>query len=499
MKTRLKKWSLYLPFLIILILLIFIYTLDFPQGDDFLFTVTGGSWKKIWDCYVAYYFENGSRMANMLAQIFLLSGLRIWGVLTPFVITGISLLLYYYAAGRLTAEKEAPCRHETALACICASFPGIIPVAHHMFADTFMWMDGSCNYLYPVFLMLAGFIPFYNTIRNRTIPRAARWICPACLVLSALLHEQIAILLAVMCIICLLYLYKDKRVTGYLLILGIFTAAILVFTLTAPGAYARLSRTGGDTGRSLPRKLITNFFAYLYPLTTAYWPWIAIMGICALFLLHRKKSKIFTVLSFYICFGIVLSAFTIISAAPSMQEQPFYHSSHLRDIFELLLGTYWTAYFAVILIAFILSARINKKYRFLVILYMGMWASQGIPAMLGCSGRPMFHLIIMTFLMALCLLQEVDTCTADILKYAVSAFAICVLLNSVPYLQNNKTSYQYITQQVAAAKAGQRDTVVINNSKFNWDYAYYNSFHPRYKDNLRVYFKLPKNADLQIK
>lgn len=498
LKDRTKKVKLYLPFIAMLIFLLFLYQMDFAQGDDFFFTNTGGSLGKIWSFYINYYLHSGSRMANMLAQIFLLAGLAVWKIVTPFVIEGTSLLMYYYAAGRLPGSGKWSDGRHLSLACICAAFPGTVPVAEHIFADTFVWMDGSCNYIYPVFLALLGFIPFYNTLRDRGVSRAIHFFSPVCLLAAALLHEQAAVLLAAMCAVSLFYFYKEKRVSRYFLVLSCITFAALIYTLTAPGAYARVGRIG-TAGLNMPSRLAVNLLVYFYPFASNCWPWTVLIGLCTVSVLRHRAGKVSQAYYYILFFGMLLFAFTDMLMYPGMQMNPFEHACDFNSVFGCIECAFLIVYFAVTLSVFVSASKSEKKYRFLVVLYIGMWASQGIPAVLGVKGRPLFYLVVFALLMALCLFHDSKYNAANIIRYMAALLAVITLVSGIPCMRSNMDEYHKIERSVTEAKAGKRDEVIIDRNKFNYYYAYFNSFSPRYDKNIREYFKLPHNIRLIFK
>lgn len=177
MKKRNAFWRL-LPYLCAFLGLLFLYRFTFLQSDDYTFAVQGRSLESLLFNYLYYYQYAGSRMANLFASALLQGGgLFLWRLLTPAVIEGTAMLLSFYVAG---PQKGALSFRDVSFTCICALFPGLIPAAFHVFGDTFLWMDGSCNYLYPLFFALVGALPFYCALRGWTLPA-----------FSALLHRPV--------------------------------------------------------------------------------------------------------------------------------------------------------------------------------------------------------------------------------------------------------------------------------------------------------------------
>ncbi|HCC03183.1 MAG TPA: hypothetical protein DEP60_10805, partial [Ruminococcaceae bacterium] len=227
MQRKWKRYLIYVPFVAGIILFLLLYRYSFPQGDDFTFASRGRTLASIGNFYKYYYTYAGSRIANSFAQILLLNGLFLWKILTPFVIEGTGLLLFYASCGHI-APQEDRWKRDFSLACICAFFPGLFPLAHGLFGDTFVWMDGSCNYLYPMLFLLIGVLPFWNALRGRPLSRPLQWICPIFFVVAGLMHEQIAVALFVFCMASLFLLKKQKPISPYFLVLFILSAAILI-------------------------------------------------------------------------------------------------------------------------------------------------------------------------------------------------------------------------------------------------------------------------------
>lgn len=507
-----KSWKsvlLYLPFLLAFFLWMGMYAFGFLQGDDYSFLVHGsGALKRIWDNYIYYYTYAGARMANLFASLLLLGELKIWRWLTPFVITGISLLLYYYVAGTCRTEG-LPTRRNISLACVCALFPGLVPVARHLFGDTFLWMDGSCNYLYPILLALAGFVPFYCALRVQHTPRFFRYTAPIWFVAAGLLHEQVAMLLAVMSILTVVYLHRERPRSIYLIVLTVLAVGILVYMLTCPGAYYRLGTANADPTKESAKKMLSNVLIYLSPFGKEYWPWTAALGTSALCLLWRTNRKYPTRRNAFVFgfvgFGILLGPLSEALSLPTMQDKPF-SGSKLGNLAEVVLAAFWVLYFLTILSILLwcasgkhAPAKGINSLRYLPVLYIGMWASQAIPAVIGSTGRPMLHWVMLTMLITLCVWHDMQLRWLSGMQFAAAAVAVCMVCTAIHAVSENYDAYQHITVQVEATKRGETNVVVFDSTQFQFNYAYYNAFSPAYERELRNYFQLPKSITLQFK
>lgn len=489
---------MYLPFIAIFPMLLFQYSHEFPQGDDFIFFMAGGSPAKIWSSYKLYYSVSGSRLGNLLAQIFLLWDLKVWKIVTPFVITAIALLLFYYATGRFgpaVRSDSSVAWNDFGLAAVCAVFPGLMPVSDNLYGDTFLWLDGSCNYLYPFFFMLVGFIPIYNAMRERRTPAFFLFASPPCFLAAGLLHEQMAMLLFAMCTAAFLYLRKSKRLTRYLVSLCIISLLIFIFTFTCPGAYRRFNMTTASAGRSrIGHIILQNVPTYLNAVfTTTKYFWIALLGVCALYLLRGKTDWVHRLLSVSLAAGIVLSG--ILALLPFMEQSPAVSGSGPAAVAFCLRALYLLACLFAVLIA----ARENGRYRYVAVLFAGMWASQGIPMLLGSVGRPLLPLIMMIFLTAISLPGGVGHRCFNALKWTGAAAGICLLMVADQFSARNYNAYQDILRQVSAVKQGKSDTVVIDYRKFNNKYFYFNAFNQGYyAHEMKEYYKLPANTKMKM-
>lgn len=489
-----RTW-VYLPFLIALFLLLFQYSHGFPQGDDFSYSLQGGSLRKIADFYRLYYSVDGSRMANVLAQLLLLWDLSLWKVLTPFVILGISLFFFYYIRGYLVRpDGEASAASDFCLAGLCAFFPGAVPTAYNLYGDTFLWMVGSCNYLYPFFFMLAGFLPVYNRLRGRPVPAFFRYASPVLFCVAGLLHEQIALALAGMCVTAFLYLMKERERRPSLLLWCLLSLSILLYTFTCPGAYRHMLQVGKATGgtgggvfsRNLPLYFGTVFHSFPF--------WVVLLGLCCLFLLRGAASRGRLFPAFYLLFGTALFAASGFLNLPRTQESP--DALHSRSAMFAL--AYWLGFLAVCLAVLLWAARRDGKNRCLVVLFVGAWASQAIPAFMGAQGRPLLHLVLFTFLIAASVFQRAGSRLADTAYLSAAALGLCSVVLATGFSVRNGLAYDDVLNQVGRVRSGVSDTVVLDRRRFNTQYMYFNSFNPAYSSEIKRYFRLPQSTKLKF-
>ena len=499
-----KKALIYVPFLFVLALLFFQYSNGFLQGDDFTFLVKGGSLRRIFAFYQYYFVFAGSRMANLFAQLLLLDGLRIWKVATPLVICGTSLLLFYYIRGYVVPKgPETPerFRADFCMAAVCAVFPGLMPVNHNLYGDAFVWMDGSCNYLYPFFLMLIGFLPIYSILRARPLPKPIWYFAPVCFCVAGLLHEQMALLIFGMCVAATVYLVRSRQMTRYVWTLCVLSLLITVFTLTCPGGYYRL-RSSVRPAESLGIKgvFLNNLPTYFSSIFNDCLFWVVLMGLCALFMIHAAgdgKDQAYSFFNFYLTLGVVLFAMTPMLKLPYVQYIEKINSG-LKLLAEIAAVVYWISFLAICLLAMIRASKTCRKYRYAVVLFIGMWSSQAIPAVVGSWGRPLLPLVLLDFLLAASTFQDLHFRYRNSVRLSVSTVGLCSMVIAAAITMRNYGVYLDIDRQIKDVHSGKSNTVVIDNRKFDLEYMYSNAFNHLYAQDIREYYSLPKGTVLRI-
>ena len=515
-KKNFKRFlTLYTPFFAALVFWIVMDALAFLQGDDYRFAIHGGSPADIVREYTAYYFYGGARMGNVLAGFFLLSGMRLWKIVTPFASAGLSLVFFYYVRGTFRTDCK-PVRGETLTAWLCAFFPCLLPMYGRLFSDVYLWLDGSTNYLYPMLLAMIGFLPFYSRLRGRLLPKFMQWAAPVCLVLAALLHEQIAMMLTVMCIAALLCLRADGQAgssrTG-LRITALLSAAVLVLMLTAPGAYHRMQ------AENVPKvqpaaSLFYNFLNYFAPMVQLCWPWVASIGLVLVYLLlhSQVKSRFVRMLKYYFLTGALLAALSAGLRIPELHQS--LSSGRFLSSAEIALTVFWVLYLILILAALILYAHNRHAFAgegsltYLPILFLGACVSQAIPAIATAtsSGRAKYPFFAFLLLLLFCLLRNGIPIRWKVpLQAAALAVAfvslVCVTRGSIV----NASAERGIQRQIAAAQQGNRDIIVIDYNQFDWTYCNATfvfrpdvHFQGGYIEAMRTYYHLPKTVDFRF-
>ncbi|MCH4239206.1 MAG: DUF6056 family protein [Oscillospiraceae bacterium] len=509
-----KGWkrvlAMYWPFAAALLLWIVLCYMAFLQGDDYRFANHGHNLNEILKEYHTYYYYGGARMGNLLAGLFLLTGMQSWRVITPFAVAGLSLIIFYYVRGTFCIVKQ-PDKNEVLAACLCAVFPGLLPITDRLFGEVFLWLDGSTNYLYPMLLALIGFVPFYNTLRGRKTPRKLFPVAAVCFVCAALLHEQITILLTAMCICSLLYFCHEKdrkQVPRFYWVLTAISVALLALMLTAPGAYFRMGQENKGH-HNLLVGMAKNFLLYFAPIINIGWPWCIAIGLLAAFLLCKQKIKnsFRSLLLVCLCFGTALASLSQALGLPTLLRNATWSSRFARTA-ECLLTAFWLLYFVAVLAALLLCAHKEKgsrpsTLRFLPVLYVGAWASQTIPAVATvASGRARFPLFAFFVLMLFCALWNFQ----PNIRWKAPAQAALVLIGMLTLAcamrgaSINAAAQHDMQTQITAVQHGQRNTILIDYNQYDWTYCNVTwNFRPSsdpkgYESAMRTYYHLPRST-----
>ncbi len=160
-------------FIILAIIFLFMYVLNFLTplgfGDDYLYSfiwqgqamdapltkdaVRISSWTDLFLSQWSHYFTWGGRtVAHVLAQFFLWKGKDLFNFINSFVFLLLIAEIYWCVnKGRLSFSFNSK-RLCWIFFVLWAFTPGFTPV--------FLWLTGSCNYLWTTVLLLAFIIPF---------------------------------------------------------------------------------------------------------------------------------------------------------------------------------------------------------------------------------------------------------------------------------------------------------------------------------------------------
>lgn len=220
-------------------------------ADDFSYTytfaVTQGKYRisNLYELFLSqrnhYRVMNGRTVAHVLAQLFLMWGKPVFNLINTAAFTALGLLIYRHGQGR-----GAPLR-PARLFCVFAALWFVSP----NFGESFLWLVGSCNYMYVLLFILAALIPVTDML-DGAAPDMAGWKTPLYFILCVLAgwtNENDCVALAAVFLCCVLYLALTKRKIPAWLWAGLAGSVIgCMLLLLSPGQAVRLANSEGLGG-----------------------------------------------------------------------------------------------------------------------------------------------------------------------------------------------------------------------------------------------------------
>lgn len=204
-----------------------------------------------------YMVMNGRTVAHTLAQLFLMWGKPVFNVIN----TAAFLLLGWAMQALMTGGRRFRLAYfllGLALLWLCTP----------AFGQDFLWLTGSCTYLYCVLLTLLYLVPFRRALEGEDRRGAARALLFLPFgVLAGWTSENAAAAMIGMQLLFILALAAQKRPLRAWMFTGLAgTLCGFALMLLAPGQAARLEGTGGFGGLSdwLHRALSISGCAALY-------------------------------------------------------------------------------------------------------------------------------------------------------------------------------------------------------------------------------------------
>lgn len=219
--------------------------------DDFsyryTFAVTTGKYRisNLYELFLSqrnhYRVMNGRTVAHVLAQLFLMWGKPVFNVINTAAFTSLGVLIYRHGQG--AGSPLRPARLFSVFAALWFITPN--------FGESFLWLVGSCNYMYGVLIILLALIPVTNVLDGGSTAMAG-WKTPLYFILCVLAgwtNENTSVALAAIFMCCILWLAVTKRKIPVWLWAGLIgSAAGCLLLLLSPGQAVRLANSEGIGG-----------------------------------------------------------------------------------------------------------------------------------------------------------------------------------------------------------------------------------------------------------
>ena len=256
------------------------YSYSFVFGTDQ--RVTGFS--DIIKSQYTHYFKWGGRIvAHSLAQFFLMKEKILFDVLNSIAFVLLMMVLYLHSVG---GKKVYPAVLLMIGFCLYSFTPA--------FGQNFLWIVGSCNYLWGSLLSLGYLLPYRFQLQDSSPVMKNKLLILVYSLLGIICswtNENVGISLVFLIVLCN-YMYFMKYGKLYLWgVVGLLGSIVgVILMIGAPGNYARLSVVG-DFNYIKNFFIITRMFFssnyLLYPLAAT---------LCFEFLKKKKSDILVTVL-----------------------------------------------------------------------------------------------------------------------------------------------------------------------------------------------------------
>ena len=248
-----------------------------------------------------YYFEWGGRvLAHFFAYIFLLLPKWIFNIINSIIYSVNIYLIYLISRGNQKNNYK-----------YILLIHMIVFIFFPTFAQSFLWLDGSCNYSITLCIQLF----FIYKILNIKDSKFNYLIYIIISLLAGMCNENSSLSLIVFLLLYTIYdrsNIKIKIISALSLIIG------YLFLFLAPGNYVRMRFYGGNVS------FFYNLFEKTLFIISNFWPIILGIGLIVIVFLIKNKDKGKLTLLLYIS---ALISFFSLMASPQLNVRSFTISS----------------------------------------------------------------------------------------------------------------------------------------------------------------------------
>ncbi len=312
--------SIFLLFMILAVMYLFnLHTTLIVDDYNYSFNLTGKRYTSIQETFpflYHHYFSWGGRViVHFFAIFFLWAGKPIFNICNAFAFLGLISLMYYHAVGLWPWSRKQ--NYPMILLGILFILFAFTPA----FGQDFLWLVGSCNYLWGMLLFLIALVPFRaqlfsykNQFQNPV------WI-PIFFIISISAgwsNENMGVTIVFMMALCIFSYAREYHTVQSWMILSFIGAIIgAAFLVLAPGNFVRFHTEGG--GHTL--HILDNFLNITKILLK---PHFLLIPLCLTWILQiltsKNKGKQKNVLFCLFFFGMLASAYSMI-ASPYFTER----------------------------------------------------------------------------------------------------------------------------------------------------------------------------------
>lgn len=259
---------------VVLVSFVLIYVLNVLQpifGDDWVYSMSGeGSRLENFGQLLRYqynhYFVWGGRIVvHVIAQLLLWAGISLGDLLNSMAYVAFTLAIYYLV-------KDRNQKYNISLLIIINLLHWLLQPA---FAQTFLWITGSANYLWGTLIIITFIIPFkrfvFDPVSKDGISKSILFFLWG--ILAGWTNENMAVALVFMLFVLLCYFKIQKKILPKWTVAG-FAGVIVgaVILIAAPGNYLRYEDFGDEHRLGLMTFVrqfagsVAGFYYYALPL-----------------------------------------------------------------------------------------------------------------------------------------------------------------------------------------------------------------------------------------
>jgi len=220
-------------------------------ADDFSYTytfaVTEGKYRisNLYELFLSqrnhYLVMNGRTVVHTLAQLFLMWGKPVFNALNTAAFVALGILIYRHGSIRSGEFRPA------VLFCVF----GLLWIVTPAFGESFLWLVGSCNYLFGILFILIALLPVTKAL-DGGFAAMSGWKTALYFVLCVLAgwtNENNSVALVVIFLCCVVWLFATKQKVPVWVWVGLIGSVIgCLLLLLSPGEATRLANSGGFGG-----------------------------------------------------------------------------------------------------------------------------------------------------------------------------------------------------------------------------------------------------------
>lgn len=251
MENKTARWGIIVGLAAIAAAFYALNVLTCLYADDFSYTytfaVTEGKYRisNLYELFLSqrnhYLVMNGRTVVHTLAQLFLMWGKPVFNVLNTAAFMVLGCLIYRHGSSKNGMFRPA----------MLFGVFGLLWIFTPAFGESFLWLVGSCNYLFGILLILAALLPVTKAL-DENFPSMAGWKTALYFVLCLLAgwtNENNSVALVVIFLCCIVWLLATKQKVPVWVWAGLIGSVIgCLLLLLSPGEATRLANVGGLGG-----------------------------------------------------------------------------------------------------------------------------------------------------------------------------------------------------------------------------------------------------------